>query len=474
MRISLTIKLAAALGFAGLLLLLFFSLWLVPRGRHDFLGRTSDVIRESGDAMRAAAIADVEQSREILTSLIAHTSEQRARRLEDLPVEIYANDLERFRAAILEADAQRRPRLESNVGVLAKEMEARARAQIDVRVAALEARQERASRDFEAGLRSTTWIALLATVASLLFVLGFALYRSVLAPIGRLRQATERVAGGDLSELPSIASADEVGQLSADFAVMVEKLRASQKLQEEKIASLETLAGGVAHEFNNLIGGIGGTAGQALAEDADEELRRESLVIIRRAAARGAELTAQLKRYSRAARAVMQPTDVVRVLTDAVALLKTQAEARGVRFEVDVPARAELAADGDGLHQVFLNLLRNGVQAMPDGGVIEVSLALDEACCTIRIRDHGVGIPEEVVGRIFDPFFTTKLDAVDAFERGSGLGLSVSHGVVKAHGASLDVDSEVGVGTTFTIRLPVESGAASAAPDLRESREERA
>lgn len=454
MRFSLATKLVLALASAGLLLFLFFSLWFVPRSREHFLQRSTEVIRASGDAMREGAQRDVAQSREILVSLIEHTSEQHARRLEDLPTEVYAGDVERFRQAVVDADARRRPRLESNAEVLAEEMESRARRRIEARVSELEAEQALASQEFARQQRRTTWIALGVTVVLLLLVLGVALFRAVLAPLGRLRQATARVAAGELSTSLRSTSTDEVGRLSADFEVMVQRLRASQQVQEEKIASLETLAGGVAHEFNNLIGGIGGTASQALAEGADEELRRASLDIIRRAAARGAELTAQLRRYSRAARPIFQQVDLARVVLDAVALLAPEAEGRGVRFRFEGPERCELEADGDGLHQVFLNLLRNAAQAMPDGGEVVVELACGADRVSVEVRDQGVGIPEDVLGRVFDPFFTTKLAAVDAYERGSGLGLSVSYGVVKAHDGTLEVESVVGSGSTFRMQLP--------------------
>ncbi|HMQ22186.1 MAG TPA: ATP-binding protein, partial [Planctomycetota bacterium] len=254
---------------------------------------------------------------------------------------------------------------------------------------------------------------------------------------------------------------DEVCQLTRDFAVMIDQLEAWRRKEAEKLASLETLAGGVAHEFNNLIGGIRGTAAEALDGEADEDLRRESLAVIRRAADRGALITDQLRRYSRASRAVRQRVDVVAILEDSLRLLRADALARAIRFVVEAPPTLIASVDGDGLHQVILNLVRNAMQAMPKGGDIEVQLGATEAHLELRVRDHGVGIEPELLGRIFDPFFTTKLDAADGFARGSGLGLSVSHGVVTAHGGTLSVESQVGVGTTFFLRIPLEDASRS-------------
>lgn len=463
-RVSLTAKLSIALIAVGGASLLFLMFWFTPESRDRFRERGEAVIGESSRAMRETAARDVDDSRDILVRLIRHTTDTRARSLEDLPLSIYDGDLERFREAIRAEDEERRSRLERNVEILAHEMTKRTRARIDARVDALAARQRDESERFASEVRRSSLVLLAVVLGGLLIVLGFALYRSVIVPIQRLRGATQQVAGGDLGTAVLADSKDEIGELASDFAVMVEQLRASRIAQEEKLSSLETLAGGVAHEFNNLIGGIRGTASEALADDADEELRRASLGVIQRAADRGAQITAQLRRYSRATQPVRRATDIARVLDDALQLLRSDAEARQIAFEVQKPARVLVDVDGDGLHQVFLNLLRNALQSMPDGGTVRVELQLDGTDLVLRVIDEGHGIPAELIGRVFDPFFTTKLDAVDAFRRGSGLGLSVSHGVVLAHGGTLTVESEVGRGSTFCMRIPhaAESAAGSA------------
>jgi signal transduction histidine kinase len=108
--------------------------------------------------------------------------------------------------------------------------------------------------------------------------------------------------------------------------------------------------------------------------------------------------------------------------------------------------------DPQQIEQVLINLVTNAVQAMPDGGTLDVSLKEHEDNLAITMRDSGVGIPEENVVRIFDPFFTTKPEG-----EGTGLGLSVSHGIVSRHRGRIDVESEVGIGTTFTVTLPLQA-----------------
>jgi signal transduction histidine kinase len=113
-----------------------------------------------------------------------------------------------------------------------------------------------------------------------------------------------------------------------------------------------------------------------------------------------------------------------------------------------------LSADGDALHQVFLNLYTNAVQAMPHGGELAIEAKRIDRELVIRIKDTGSGIPADQIDRIFEPFFTTKDQEPDPALRGSGLGLSVSYSIVEAHGGTLEVESEVNHGAVFTVRLP--------------------
>ena len=220
------------------------------------------------------------------------------------------------------------------------------------------------------------------------------------------------------------------------------------------MSSLGTLAGGVAHEFNNLIGGIRGCAREALAGETDPE-RRETLEIIVRAAERGAEVTDRLLRFARQRVKPESEVDLAQVLEEALRLIESRARAADVEVVLRVPEHLPLRADGSALHQVFLNLFTNAVQAMPRGGRLEVDAQRDGDELVARVRDTGVGIQKEHHDRVFDPFWTSKDAATDPAQRGTGLGLSVSHGLVEAHGGSIEFESEPGRGTVFTVRLPV-------------------
>ncbi|MGD2153224.1 MAG: ATP-binding protein, partial [Gemmatimonadales bacterium] len=131
----------------------------------------------------------------------------------------------------------------------------------------------------------------------------------------------------------------------------------------------------------------------------------------------------------------------------AAALIDARARRSGVTVKVDGPESLSLAADGNLIKQVVLNVMMNALQAMPDGGTLSIAVERVGGAAEIRVADSGCGIAVEDRERIFDPFFTTK-------KEGTGLGLSVCYGIVQRHGGEIEVDSEIGVGSTVRIRLP--------------------
>jgi signal transduction histidine kinase len=156
------------------------------------------------------------------------------------------------------------------------------------------------------------------------------------------------------------------------------------------------------------------------------------------------------------------PTDLNALLENVVALLKNQLQQGGIEVDLELaPDLPLIIATGDHLKQVFLNIVINALEAMPQGGRLEMATRhvwergdhkktyADAGFVEIEFADTGVGIPAEHINNIFDPFFTTK-------SKGMGLGLSVSYGIVERHGGQIQVESEVGEGTTFIVRLPVE------------------
>lgn len=487
LRFPLAWKLATAL-LATTALLLVVLLWVVgPRHRTGILLLGEQLVTAGAGAMRDIANSAVHEGNEVLTEVIAQSAESRRRLLADLPFELYGGDVARTRAALERHEGEAEGRLLANVSLLAREMERRANRRIDDHVAGITHAQQEMSRELAGDL--TRWFALLA--GGLLLVsavaLGLGLYRGVVLPLRELRVAVHRVAGGDLLVWRGARSRDEIGELSDDFAQMVEQLRASratidannaellgwnQRLEDEvehktsdllltqqrladaaRMAALGTLAGGVAHEFNNLIGGIRGCAREALTDERDPE-RRAALEVIQRAADRAVGITAQLLQYARARPQKRPDCDVARVVREAADLMEPDAHAAGVRMSLSLPDGMTAHGDPDALHQVFLNLLRNAVQAQPGGGEVVVVGSSRAGEVVVEVRDAGEGIAAGDLPRVFEPFFTTRDDLADASRRGSGLGLAVSHGIIAAHGGRIEVRSEPGRGATFTVTLP--------------------
>jgi PAS domain S-box-containing protein len=245
--------------------------------------------------------------------------------------------------------------------------------------------------------------------------------------------------------------------------------------QSERLAALGTLLAGIAHEMNNPLSYtlMGIEQGLATLAEADAPAAivaklREALESAHHGATRVAAIVGQLRASSRVDAEERGPVELRRVLEAALRVTQNQIHhrARLVSELQDVPL---VLGSTQRLEQVFLNLLVNAVQALPDGRAeneIRVSLKSGEISeAIVEVSDNGPGIPEDVRSRIFDPFFTTKPVGL-----GLGLGLSICHGIVTAHGGTISVESAVGHGTTFRVTLPASVAPASAAPpQARES-----
>jgi PAS domain S-box-containing protein len=254
---------------------------------------------------------------------------------------------------------------------------------------------------------------------------------------------------------------------------MERKLRQAQRLE-----SMGTLAGGIAHDFNNILGAILGYSEMAMRDAPKGSRLARDLDSIMVAGERGRALVERVLAFSRSAVGEVVPVHVERVVGEVLDLVSAKLPSNvAVRAELHA-GRAAILGDATQVHQVVANLATNGIQAMPSGGTLRVELAIEHAdaprAATIGARgageyvvltvaDTGVGIAPEIVDRIFDPFFTTK-----DVGTGTGLGLSLVHGIVTELGGAIDLVSTPGSGSAFTVYLP-RSGDAAAPTNEKES-----
>ncbi len=306
---------------------------------------------------------------------------------------------------------------------------------------------------------------LLTVVAGVLVGRGMA--RKIVLPLRRLEETTRRISHGDFSPIPEELQRDEVGSLVHAFNVMVEELRLHQEqlLQSRKLAALGTLTSGVAHELNNPLSNIS-TSAQILREERKELRPEERLRYLRQIeeqTERAKEIVRNLLDFAREREPQHAPRQLGAILEDALALVQNQARLAQVTVEKRCPdTLPAVVADEVQLQQVFVNLFLNAIQAMPGGGTLRVTAVEAGSALEIAVSDTGVGIAPEHLERIFDPFFTTK-----GVGEGTGLGLSVSYGIVRKHGGEILVESQVGKGTTFTVRLPASKEVRSQKSEVR-------
>jgi PAS domain S-box-containing protein len=261
----------------------------------------------------------------------------------------------------------------------------------------------------------------------------------------------------------------------------------AQLMQAQKMEAIGTMAGGIAHDFNNILGAILGFAELAKMDSADPQLH-SYLGEILKASHRAKELVRQILAFSRKEEQNRTAVDLKNVVAEAAKLLRaTTPSTIDVRMTID-PDTPPVLADATQLQQVLMNLAVNGVQAMERGpGVLEIGLQPVDlqnesiarqlelapgAYAQLTVCDTGCGIPTENLSRIFDPFFTTKPPGA-----GTGLGLSVVHGIVRSHGGAISVDSEPARGSLFRIYIPLARGAVESAEaeadDIAHGRGER-
>jgi PAS domain S-box-containing protein len=244
-----------------------------------------------------------------------------------------------------------------------------------------------------------------------------------------------------------------IGQVLSVRNLTEERRIAEQLRQSEKLAALGELVAGVAHELNNPLAGISAFAQLLLEEDALDDEQRESARLIKREADRAVGVIRDLLLFSRKAGPSSLPIDLNGLIQLTLRLRAYSLRSSGVEVETILdPELPDLAGDDQKLQQVILNLIVNAEYAMRRSSVkrLVVRTAREGEAVVTEISDTGTGMSEDTLQRVFEPFFTTKPPG-----EGTGLGLSVSYGIVEAHNGTITVDSALGRGTTFRIVLPV-------------------
>jgi two-component system, NtrC family, sensor kinase len=244
---------------------------------------------------------------------------------------------------------------------------------------------------------------------------------------------------------------------------VTERAQLEEQLQiSDKMASIGLLAAGVAHEVNTPLTGISSFT-QMLLEGADpEDPKTRLLEKIERQTFRAAKIVNGLLNLSRPATATPEraPVDLNVVVNDVLSLLEHQFKVSRIQVRREMPAPGPVVMGTEfKLQQVFLNLFINARDAMPKGGWLSIATRVVDGQATVEVGDTGGGIPSDCLARIYDPFFTTK-----TMGQGTGLGLSITYGIVREHDGTITCDSEVGVGTRFTLSFPVAAAASVPRP----------
>ena len=282
----------------------------------------------------------------------------------------------------------------------------------------------------------------------------------VLRKDGRQIWVMERVASiqykGRRAVIASFMETTEHKKAQVELEGAYEELKKAhdRMVQTEKLRAMGEMASGIAHDFNNMLAVILGRTELVMDDVRDDKVKR-GIQIIEQAALDAAKTVKRLQGFARIRVETFDQLDVNQVVKDVLKMVESrrgeleQTKGISIKVEQELGNVGQVSGDAAELREALLNILFNAMDAMPTGGKLTVKSLQDEDWVQISITDTGMGIPENMKNRIFEPFFTTKAS------KGSGLGLSVTYGIIARHGGMLKFDSEVGKGTTFYIRLPL-------------------
>jgi two-component system, NtrC family, sensor kinase len=312
----------------------------------------------------------------------------------------------------------------------------------------------------------------------ILLILMYISTSTIVHPLREMVTATKQIARGDLNHKVDISLQDEIGELAQSFNLMTENLKSANRklvqwgktlekrveertkelketqdslIQSEKLASLGKMAAGIAHEINNPLTSILINTHLMLEKTGEENPFQENLTLVAEETQRCSNIVKGLLEFSRQSPPQKSLTDINALLEKTINLVKNQMAFQNIVITQQLtPDLPQTPVDAGQVKQVFLNLLVNAAEAMPEGGDLIVKSEYVSPAGNIRVvfQDTGHGIPEEHISNLFDPFYTTK-------SSGTGLGLALSYGILKQHQAEIHVESTMGKGSKFILDFPI-------------------
>src|SRR5208282_1016341 len=278
-------------------------------------------------------------------------------------------------------------------------------------------------------------------------------------PVNALLKNEEKEELAETGELTFKINVSPFKDPSGGYVVILEDITDKQIMEEQlqqasKLASIGKLTAGISHEIGNPLASISSLVQEMRSPDTHEEneFRGEALKTINNHIERIAKIVRSLGDFARISSTKKMACAIPEILERTVSLVKYDKRFRDIRLTMKISDVPHVPANPDQLQQVFLNLMLNALDAMPQGGSLAITAGQDGAFLTIVFADTGAGIDENAMDKIFDPFFTTK-----PLGKGTGLGLSICYGIIREHKGTIDFSSKRGEGTSFTMRLPLES-----------------
>ncbi|MCX8031166.1 MAG: Cache 3/Cache 2 fusion domain-containing protein [Thermodesulfovibrionales bacterium] len=301
----------------------------------------------------------------------------------------------------------------------------------------------------------TNMISIILVSIMISIILVFWASSTITAPIKNMMEVVRKIRGGKLNERIHINSKDEIGELAQNFNSMVEILEKQKEMektlnQNQKMASLGILASEVAHEINNPLGIILGYASYMEEKIPKDEPTYKFLIEMKKESQRCKKIIENFLNFAKIPEPTFKLNDLNSVIDDIINFASNHPDLHNIKikkeFNENIP---KLMFDEDQIKQVAINLILNAAAALKNEGELFIKTDFgDDGYVNIVFEDKGIGIPPEDLDRIFEPFFTTKT-------KGTGLGLAVTKQIIKQHLGDISVESAVGVGTKFTISLPI-------------------